>query len=93
MTDADLAAHGLAKCRRCKRVLTQASIEKGRCKPGNDCAAAALIRAAYEDGHPDAILLARNVERGLMEAAGLMAGEDGLTEGARALVDSFALMI
>jgi hypothetical protein len=93
MTDADLLQFNLASCRRCKRVLTQASLEKGRCKPGQDCAAAALIRAATEAGHPDAISLARNVERGLMEAAGLVAGEDGLTVGARALVDSFALMI
>jgi hypothetical protein len=93
MADADLAVHGLARCRRCKRVLTQASLDKGRCKPGNDCAAAALIRAATEDGHPNAISFAQAIERGLMEAAGLVAGEDGLTEGARALVDSFALMI
>lgn len=92
VTDADLSRFNLARCRRCRRVLTQASLDKGRCRPGNDCGAHEAIRRAVEDGHPDAIAFARSVERGLLAAAGLVS-EDGMSEGARAVVDSFALMI
>ena len=61
----DLAAYGLAKCKRCRRVLTQASLEKNRCRPGFDCGAAEMIRRAVKDGHPDSLEFARNVEKAL----------------------------
>jgi len=89
----ELSTYGLEKCRRCHRILTAESLEKNRCRPGLDCEAHRLLRLAWEDGHPDAIAFARSVERGLLEAAGLVPGEDGLTEGARELVESFELAI
>lgn len=92
MSDADLSTFNLARCRRCRRIMTSENLDKGRCQPGLDCAAHAMIRAAYEDGHPDSLAFARSVERGLLEAMGLV-GEGGVSEGARALVESFALMI
>ena len=86
----ELSDYGLACCRRCHRILTAESLEKNRCRPGLDCEAHRLLRLAWEDGHPDAIAFAGSVERALLEAQGLVPGEDGLTEGARGLVESFA---
>ncbi len=63
--DADLSRYGLARCRRCHRIVLAEHLEKGRCRPGNDCAAAEAIRRAWEDGHPDSLAFAAAVERGM----------------------------
>jgi len=93
VTDADLSEFGLAKCRRCQCVVLAQHLDKGRCRSGLDCAAHEAIKRAVEDGHPDSLLFVAAVERALLAAEGRLVSEDGLSEGARAVVDSFALMI
>lgn len=62
----ELEPFGLSRCRKCGRVLTQASLEKGKCRPGLDCYAHEMVRRAWEDGHPDSLAFAEAVERGLL---------------------------
>jgi|GEM_PF-3875381 len=90
----ELSEFNLARCRHCRRILLAEHLEKGRCRPGNDCWAAEMMAKAWTEAPPGSCpLFARNVEMALLAVAGLVTGVDGLTEGARGLVESFALAI
>jgi hypothetical protein len=54
----------LARCRICGRILVAHRLTGGRCRPGNLCAAAAMLREATAAGNEE---LAAGIERGMRE--------------------------
>lgn len=60
-----LAAHSLARCSRCRRILPARCLYKGACKRGGDCAAAALIAVALAGEEEDRMEFVAGIERGM----------------------------